>query len=470
MTTGRSNPSTHSNLLGSRNDVISLASYLVEVLGVPVENIVALTTPVLAPDDLEEHPSLVGMVRGCASEEEVKRRLARLLDASKGGTALLTFSGHGAALSDGEPVLCLGDAERDDDRGFKRGVIRLRTIRDEVRNAGAKKRLIALFDCCHVASPSTARAKPQVTSPAARRKIQVTSLAHVTEGDVTKQKDAFRVSHRVFLAARPGKEAYQVLLGRVWHGALTFALVTAADRWLGGNGMSHGSYKGVLQRAKSTLEALEVPQKIKLRVPGRRWVEIRNSPFMGTKTKVDTVPKPDAQKFGQQLNPDFRYQIKLDDGQVLADIVATKDVSVRLNDHDSPTRTECWFVNPGLLAGLDQVQSLRISATTPLDPPITTDPSCKKSFYSQELAQWSRGLAPRGRGKTFIFSGRAAVPEGATAYLVITLSETGDLAGVQWGVTVYPGDQGFNPGSEAGTLYTASALPADMNFWTASSL
>jgi hypothetical protein len=293
------NGTTNFDLKGSRNDVLLLASYCVEVLGMRAQNIVALTTPPLTSDDFEQHVTMRGrvlgddvrgIVVGAATKEEVAKRLHELLDPSRGGTALLTFSGHGAAVPDLGPVLCLGDTAPD----FKSGVLLLKTLRDDVRNANAGSRLIALLDCCHVEAPGP------------NQRLQGTSLPHrVAPRDVMNQEDLFRVSDRVFLAARPGMQAYQMRFGKLWHGALTFALVMAAERWQGEDQTSHGSYKHVLKRARGTLKALGVPQKSELRMPAEKRDAIRTQPFLGLKEGI-TRQKPDATGERVQLDPNSR--------------------------------------------------------------------------------------------------------------------------------------------------------------------
>ena len=257
------NGTTDFDLKGSRNDVLLLASYLVEVLGLRPENIVALTWPRLNVQNFEQHVSSRGSAMGDAVRDivvddatgaEVAKRLGWLLDRAHHGGALLAFSGHGAWSKDQGPLLCLTDAVP----GFSHGVLSLRDLGHDIKKAGAKDRLIALFDCCHVASPTNHH-----------RRMHAKALPHGGTADDVKGDDGlFNVSNRVILGAKPGKETYQARLGGKWSGGLTFALVTAAERWQGESEMSHGSYKHVMRRTKGTLNALGVPQHPAFRAPG----------------------------------------------------------------------------------------------------------------------------------------------------------------------------------------------------------
>jgi hypothetical protein len=277
--------SDDSTLKGSRNDVVLLAYYCLGVLGIPAKNIRVLTMPEMSldelkarviPDELEtnEHAgwlqSLDQVTLGKATETDVNDGLDWLLAASKesDGAALFAFSGHGAWSKEAGPLLCLGDTAP----SFESGVLSLRKLGEEIKTAGVRHKLIALLDCCHVAA---SRVNPR---------LQGKALQHVgTAENVVDHQDLFNVSDRVLLGAHPGKEAFQVCLGGRWHGALTFAVVTAAERWRADNEMSHGSYKHVLKRAKLTLEVLDVPQKPEF------WVAVRQSPFLGGEARTDAA-------------------------------------------------------------------------------------------------------------------------------------------------------------------------------------
>jgi len=418
------------DLKGSRNDVLLLASYCVEVLGMQPENIVALTTPKLTQAELGPNEHLRRMHLGEALEKEVTARLASLLRASKKGTALLAFSGHGAALPDGEPVLCLGDTTKD----FTSGVLSLKTLGEGIKKASAKDRLIALFDCCHVGSP-----------PAAHSRLHRKSLPHTAAAkDVQRHDHLFQVSDRVLLAAGPAKEAYQMRPGMYWYGMFTFALVTAARQWRGKNEVSHGSYKHVLRRTKRTMKALGVPQRPKLRALEPRWLAIRKEPFLAVKAGP-TQRAPDALKVGMQLDPNY-YTIEVN-GTPMAHIVATGNTAVIVSwngqDHTlSAPFNEYWFVNAQALAKLatEKEVALTIKAQPMPSSPFKLDLHVDQMFRSPEGIQWSSDVRAPTTGTSYIFRGKPALPKDARdvfLLLNLALSSSGEysIREVQWYLT-----------------------------------
>ncbi|WP_437623924.1 caspase family protein [Sorangium sp. So ce1151] len=361
-------PNGGSNLRGSRNDVVLLASYCMEVLGIQAENIHVLTTPEMSLDDFQKRmippeiepdeskswlESLPRVTRGKATKDGVKDSLEWLLATSKksAGAALFAFSGHGAWSSTAGPLLCLEDTTQD----FTDGVLALKDLGAEIAKARARHKLIALFDCCHV------------TASGRNSRLQGKALPHLgTAQNVVDDEDLFNVSDRVILGATPGKEAFQMRLGR-WHGALTFALVTAAERWRADNEVSHGSYKHVMKRAKGTLKALGVPQNPEL------WVAIRQSPFLGVKAGP-MQREPDAEKDGAQLQPDWIYTIYLGvntGSPVLAQVVVTSTGPVYLRWGNSTpvpinpsSPTEYWYLNTSQLVNVASAANVFITRTT----------------------------------------------------------------------------------------------------------
>ena len=487
-----------SDLKGSRNDVLVLASYCVQVLGIPAGNIHVLTSPKLKVEHLVARDSIPGLKEltaenmGEATEQEVKKGLGWLLDRAHHGGALLAFSGHGAWSKDQGPLLCLTDAVP----GFSHGVLSLRDLGHDIKKAGAKDRLIALFDCCHVAAPTNHH-----------RRMHAKALPHGgTADDVKGDDDLFNVSNRVLLGAKPGKEAYQALLGGKWSGGLTFALVAAAERWQGESEMSHGSYKHVMRRTKGTLNALGVPQHPAFRAPEELWGAIRKQPFLGVKPGT-TVRKPDAAISGLQLTPDF-HTIRV--GQfVLTQIVASGNVTVyvSLNGTVTPlsrTVTERWYVNDALLGtGPGQLGDPNLKEITIDSLPIPTNNSAKDPLQLDsrvtdeggcpEGLTWLNNLTPpRGTSTTsvtnYVFKGAPTAPAAtpaATLYVLfsVTATTTGGtttrvLTQVQWyltGLTAQPnGTIGvLQPGSSTPTAYSiqaASWSPPTTSYWAASSV
>ncbi len=445
-----------SKLKGSRNDVVLLAYYCMGVLRIPAKNIRVLTMPEMTtdelkasviPDELEtnEHAgwlqSLDQVTLGEATESEVNDGLDWLLAASKesDGAALFAFSGHGAWSSEKGPLLCLGDTAP----SFERGVLSLRKLGEDIKTAGVRHKLIALLDCCHVAA---SRGNPR---------LQGKALPHAaTAEDVVGHQDLFNVSDRVLLGAHPGKEAFQVCLGGRWHGALTFAVVTAAERWRADHEMSHGSYKHVLKRAKLTLEVLDVPQKPEF------WVAVRQSPFLGVKPGP-TQREPDAKQEGAQLTPDFRYAINVINKEsevTIAWIFATTTTAVSVNGTPLPTNKESWYVDDGTLAKLDGADDITIT-TTKLETSYDIPTTFSQSFISAERADWTQPLPLPDDAKNYFFDGASvSQPSVNPMWVVFSIPTSGDLSltHVQWWLPKAPADGTFNPGSESGIRYARS--------------
>lgn len=362
------------SLRGSRNDVVLLVWYCLHELGLRAENIRVLTTPLLTRAELDLREVQHGIdldagkgpsvQLGGATAREVEQGLTWLLQESQqaGGAALFAFSGHGAWSSAEGPLLCLADTKPD----FTGGVLSLKRLGQMVADFDAKDRLVALLDCCHVAPP-----------PGDPR-LMGSGLPHQgTPADVLGHADLFNVSNRVLLAARPARQSFQVRLGGMWHGAFTFALMTSAERWKAGREASHGAYKHVLKRAKSTLKALGVPEKPNMMVPEARRREIRNQPFFGVKAGA-TSKCPDASDQGNQLDGGYRYafmsqipgQPALDLSVIVAVGATTTQNTLGTNAAWPPTGTsnvgyECWYLNTNNVQSLNTTnQRITVTKTT----------------------------------------------------------------------------------------------------------
>jgi Caspase domain len=442
------------DLEGSVNDVSFLASYCLQTLRVPAANLRVLASPQPTP--------LAGQA-GAATESEVTKGLAWLLEQAQreGTTALLAFSGHGAWSGAGA-LLCLEDTSQD----FTRGVIRLRDLRAAVEKAGARGRFVAMLDCCHVTAPARTPGLKMTTLP-------VPGMLRGAKVD----KEDFDVSDRVMLAARPGMPAYQMCLGQVWHGAMTFALVTTAKRWRASDGMSHGSYKQVLKRAKAVLSALGVPQTLKMTSPTPTWKPIRHAPFPGV-SEGYTVKTPDAQQACAQLDPGWFYNIYIGDGtsgatlaQIITMVRANKTVtqSGQRNSFtllaSSYAEQECWWVNTGSTGGgavsgatYITIQAVATSSTPSLVASVSGSTSVPNDtpppmFSSPEVATWS------GPGSPVIYSGgtnyyfEGTDPADVTFYVQLNVTQSGStysITGVQWYLPSAPSSGYFAPATDTG--------------------
>jgi len=469
------------DLKGSRNDVLLLARYCLTVLGMPIKNIRMLTSPRFEDEELKElvealqhevivDPTKLKTASYGALESDVKSGVGWLLESTKeGDTALLSFSGHGSWSNTLGPVLCLGDTKRDTTGDVVNGVLPLRELQGRIERAGARPRLIAVLDCCHV------------TGPATHPRLQTTGIPHTgTPKDVKGDDKDFNVSDRVLLAAQPGELAHQMRLGMHWQGALTFALVTTAERWLATNGVSHGSYEQVWTRANEVITALDVPQTPRM-VPAA-LTEIWKEPFLGVKAG-ETVPTPDAVGMSTQLQPDWIYTIYLDsisDTQVLAQVVITPNdttcVMVQWEDGYQTIlanrATEVWFLNPSQLGRLSFastvfIQGQQLPHLVGGNPVVkmksTVAHSAAFTSVSSLNATWRKPL-PAPDGSRLFKCGTT----GAAMYILLT-SVNGSL-GVQWYVTRDPASTPFDPApdSKAPSGYTLSTDRTDALFGASS--
>jgi hypothetical protein len=434
-------------LRGSRTDVVLLAWYCHEVLGIPTENIHVLAGPAPTDDELQKHgplDQLAKLRRENIHEATAKNAtdlLSRLLEETKAGgeEVLFAFSGHGAWTDAHGPVLCLGDTSPD----LAGGVVPLKALRKLVSDHDARGRVVAILDCCHVAGLEG-------------RDLQTTSLPHGgTAADVRDSDRDFNVSERVILASKPGKPAYQMRLGMHAHGALTFALVTAAERWRASDGMAHGSYKRVLKKTKKLVKALGVPQS-----PTVLWKNTMNEPFLATKPGP-VSRTPDAVGRRVQIDTGW-YTFRLHVEQVaydLCDVYATNATStshIKLGTNGTyspPSVTECWYVNKKNLEKLESgpssirahVKLLRASsAQDPLAVSVMADHN-STAGYSGEAGElntsspyihchetpasgWSSS-APTANGTVYYFKGETS--EGTELWMGLDLHE-GVLKQVIW--------------------------------------
>jgi len=372
-------------------------------------------------------------------------------------------------------VLCLGGVKP----GFEKGVLALRELRKSVENASARARLVAILDCCHVAGPSIGS------------RLHVTALPHQGKvADVVASAKAgdFDVCDRLLLGAEPGQSAYQMRLGTHRRGALTFSLVTAAERWRASGGRSHGSYKQVLKRAKKVVKALEVPQTVKLVAPAEGWKAIRKEPFLSV-TAGPTTREPDVKGRSAQIDPNWLYKIYISDPVTKAQALLAQIVATPGGPSGAPATTlyvarpgcspvnlgerypgaECWYVNDAAVRQLASAVQLGITkealpaGNTPesslqLDPSVSGQPNNSLPlFKSPEQAWWNDTGYQYTSGKSYYFLGQESVSVGSGwsslqrwLQLCVTTNANGSisLTGVQWWVnTMYgmPDGATFQP-------------------------
>lgn len=360
------------NLSGSRQDVIKLYWFCTAILGFPPANIRILASPALTPADLgPAAPSSEAL--GEATGDMIQAGVAWLAERMQSNTApgLLTFSGHGAWSRDRGPLLCPTDVGRD--------LAKAVAVRDLSRSEALQKvreRLTVVLDCCHV-SPA---------APATDLRAH-TGLPHdgIPE-EVAADHADFNISDRVLLAARLGQRAHQARLGRVVHGALTFAVITVAEQWKAAQGPGATgldiSHKQLLKRTRQLLEALRMQQSPRLYTPLARRQQIRKMPFLGAQAGL-TRRKADGLRESAQVDGGWKYILSLQTSDVdsldVAYVVSTgpAQVSIQVGENDAylaDPNTECWYVNQAALADLGRYP-MSVSSES-LGSTVTVPSSC----------------------------------------------------------------------------------------------
>jgi hypothetical protein len=476
-------------LPGSRNDVLMWYRFCRDHLGIPAENIRALTSPPLDPKKDFGDAAVPPETLGDAAEASIRDGYAWLLAKMDGGKSpgLLTYSGHGMVV-DGRPALSTASLG-----GNGAGAILLSDLRDAVSKAKAEQALTAIFDCCHV------------VAPAAQSHLR-RSTALVAAGQTAPEivDEAFNVSHRVLLAARPGQAAYQCNLGERFHGALSFALVTTAEQWKATNAPGQTGldvdYRDLFKRARKLLRALRMKQSPKLRVPfdpeSRRLV--RRLPFFGTEARA-TTRKPDAPRVKQQLPPDWLITIRQDsnDGAILAQIVTMGDTQTRVvvsqqgNSHSPmpwPATSEIWYANTLAIGALSSstakivvtseqlkvddsgswVVTLGANTTFAFGGPLVGvrgDNFGIGTYSSIESATWTPGSPTPFTSTSYYFTAPPAATADYSMVMQIVVPSPGStsLVAVQW-YKLYPTAPSapptdIQPGSTTGIGYASSAAP-----------
>jgi len=373
--------------------------------------------------------------------------------AQNGGVpGLLTFSGHGSYAPDRGALLCPADIEKDLAKGI--------AVRDLSKSEALQKirdRLTVVLDCCHSAP----------AAPASELRIH-TALPHdATPEQIAADHADFDISERVLLAARPGQSAHQALLGKVWHGALTFALVTVAEQWKAsqdpGTPGLHVSYKQLLKRVRKLHSALRMRQSTRLRVPLEKRKAIRALPFFGTQASL-TVRKADAGRDKVQLTPDWFITILNARYQVVAQIITldanSNGVTVNQAGQKQPgTLTgdgyqECWYVNPTLLAKITDgplyISGVPLPASVTLDSGVSCSSKLGFPFPLYTSAEFTGPWPSTNTFPTSTTFGPFTIAAGTlgTTSLYMQLNLSGDtLTSVVWYLSYSSSNAPANPPS-----------------------
>lgn len=373
-----------SSLRGSREDVVTLYWFARVVLRLPPENIRVLASPPLREDEFNIAAPPSDM-RGEATRNAIQAGVEWLAGKMAQDTAaagLLTFSGHGSFSKGKGSLLCPSDIGADLSNAV--------AVRDLAQNASLQKvrdRLTVVLDCCHVAEdlPDTAANKP-------------TALPHDASADeVAKDWASFDISDRVLLAARLGQTAYQARLGRVYHGALTFALVEVAEQWKAGDGPGSGmdiSNKQLHKRIRRLLSSLGLKQDVQLRVPEspmNQRKKTRKLPFFGTHARP-TRRKPDGPLQPMQLPPDWNFTINIESTIVMQVVTQVPvKVTVGTNREVEVPGDELWYVLADMSSitnAIPNITTLTINGSNPeVDQRGMSVSLASDSFYWGDLGK-----------------------------------------------------------------------------------
>lgn len=441
-------------LKGSREDVLKLYWFARVLLGLPPENIRVLASPPLTAAEFYMTSPPPTEMSGEATQASIQAGVAWLagrMAADGAAPGLLTFSGHGSYSKAQGPLLCPADVGADLAKGIAvRDLSRMESLQ------AIRERLTVVLDCCHVVGDA----------PASNLRTS-TALAHdATADEVAADHADFDISERVLLAARPGQSAYQALLGKVFHGALTFALVTVAEQWKasqepGSPGM-HVSYKQLLKRVRKLLWALRMKQNVHLRVPEAPMSKrkaVRGLPFFGTHEGL-TVKGPDAERDKAQVDAGWKYTFSIG-STPLAWVLATgaNTVNITLGTYSSypaAANTECWYVNTAALAGLNSTSPPINVTAAPLGTNTTvTVPTFAGGSYSGNGTSSTPLLDPGCTGNW----GTAPSAGTATPFYYQGLDASGTTLWMRWDRT---GTFGSYSLSQVVWYYMSGVLPQTM--------
>lgn len=237
-------PAGSSDLRGGLNDVKSWY-VAARAMGIPAENIVVCTSPVLSAADMPIDAT--GTTFASAARDAILDGVRRLGGALSDGTpaqGLLTWSGHGSSLSSGA-VLCPSDVSGE---GLT-NAISYPALSDALDAVVPKHALTVVIDACHAGA---------MASPLGRLDVGRRSLG-VGGGAPT-----FRRGDRVLCAAGAFQTAEEYHFQGQWHGAFTWALTTLLGRWgvseFDGTRYFGITYRDLLTRCGALLSAAAFTQ------------------------------------------------------------------------------------------------------------------------------------------------------------------------------------------------------------------
>lgn len=333
-----------SPLQGSRNDAIAWYRLLVGHLKVPPENIAVLASPRLTVRELGPEAEK-SRLRG-AARTEIVDEAKRLAAAAASSSGLMTYAGHGAALSEGghsptgtDLAICPADATVDPKKGVV-GALRFTELSDIFRSQDSRDNITVFLDTCYSSGPAGSRSRSALGGKTA--KLDGLELA----------KRCVRVeafTNRLLLGARHWTSAFEIQVGGQWRGAASFALQTLIERWALRQQdevfYPDVSHADILDRMGDMLHVLGVSQMPAL-WGARRLDEL---PFLRPGLKYapgGTAVEPNGKMHRRQIpvDPDKVMLIQFSDGNdnPLIRVVVTGE-ELPAGWTGLTTRTEYWY-------------------------------------------------------------------------------------------------------------------------------
>jgi hypothetical protein len=450
-----------SQLQGSRNDAIAWYRLCVGHLGVPPENIAVLASPRLTTKELGPKAEK-SRLRG-AARAEVLEEAKRLAEAASQSAGLLTYAGHGVALSSNgqsptgaDLAICPSDVAVDDKKGVV-GALRFTELSDIFRSQDSRDNITVFLDTCYSSGPEASSSRAAARGAAGK----------VDDLDLAKRcvrVEAF--TNRLILGARHWTSAYEIQVGGVWRGAASFALQTLMERWALRQEddilYPNVSHADLLDRMGDMLDVLGVPQMPAL-WGARRLDEM---PFLRPGLNYPpggTSMEPSATKRKRQVpvNPDKVMLLQFADsgGNPLIRVVVTGD-ELPAGWTGLTTRTEYWYTNT---TAVPTLSTLNMTVQSETDQSRANDfiagwtlsLSCGQLQGEENWDLWSSGVNNQG---TLL---QTTDPAGRDTYmgLYVQYSKNGTLQKYAWyRITLLTDGFAYELGSPPGT-FTALAHP-----------
>jgi hypothetical protein len=388
---------------------------------------------------------------------------------------LLTYSGHGDTMPDGELALCPKDVTPSKDGAGVDKLIGLSEIGDIVGGKLARRLLTVVLDCCQ---------------GGVSRREGSTSLALRPKGPPA-QSYLVRPGARILYACQPGQTAVQSEFTSQFHGAFTWALTAALLQW------KPVTQRGAVQLDLSYGKARDVAQQL-LGVLGYEnqtatldTTEGEGQPFFHPSLGEDanqTSDAPTGERDRIQLDPNIRYSLYLgtsNTATLLAQVMVVGTTDIYITGHtDAPLTAdnqENWFVSSSAVESLFTsgasnlfIEFVSLTGNTSTNPlPLAAGLTWPATFtVAATVASWSALAAPSASAtsKVHVFKGNVTGPAGAEGYVLLNVTSSS-----RNNVTTYKlehvyfylpdasapttGLKTFNPSSPTGEYYSSHTLP-----------